>query len=190
LPLAAGEIIDNPKLSKQDSALNLVLKEIRIVGEHSLDAVDDESKQLAARVLRRILRLYERPAFRRVANVPGELLRFFLHVSGKSSMDITEPKVLEFLRFVAGDAIPRDVLRGLSMVEGPPQFQPELFPVLQTLLTRGASSGNELSASLLRIKQSRQRLDDRMDENSDNLPGDGSQSIWKQMSSGMVAMEK
>jgi len=125
-------------------------------------------------------------------DVPGELLHFFEHRAGESSMDVTASNVLEIVGFVAEEAIPSDVLKGLSMVNAPPSFQPALFPVLHTVLKRGSSSGNELSASLLRIKQSRRRLEGRLDSPVDEQ-GRGdfvSQKIWKRMAPGMVAIEK
>lgn len=193
LSFTAGEIIDDSKLSKQDSSLELVLKQIRLVGLYSLDAADDESQQVAARTLKRILRLYEKSAFRRVVDVPGELLKFLEHRAGKRLVDITEPNVLELIQFFAEEAIPEDVLRAMSMDKPPANFQPEIFPVLHTLLSRGASSGSELSASLLRIRRSRQRLGGRLSVPSvDDSPDDDStsQSIWKNMSTGMVAIGK
>ena len=182
----------------QDSTLDLVQKQVRLVGLYSLDAEDDESKQVASKTLKRILRLYEKTAFRRVVDVPGELLRFLEHRADKpsQSMDIRESKVLELVQFFAEEAIPVDVLKTLSMIESLAGFQPDIFPSLHTLLARGASSGNELSASLLRIKQSRRRL--HGDGLSSAPPGDedagsdthAEQSIWKSMAAGLVAMEK
>ena len=201
---SAGEIIEDPKLSMQDSSLDLVLKQVRLIGLYSLDAEDDESKQIASKMLKRILRLYEKSTFRRVVDVPGELLRFLEHRAGKDSIDVAELEVLELIQFLGEEAIPGDVLQSLNMIETLASFQPDVFPVLHTLLARGASSGNDLSASLLRIKQSRRRRNGGPLSAAPSLgpsggeyfDGDhysssaGGQSIWKNMSSGMVAIEK
>lgn len=168
-----------------------MLEEVRLIGLHALDAGEEDRKG-AAKTLLRILRLFEKSTFRRVVDVPGELLQFFEHRAGKSSVDVSESNVLELVGFAAEEAIPSDVLKGLSMVNAPPSFQPALFPVLHTVLKRGASSGNELSASLLRIKQSRRRLDGRLESPVEEQGGIDfvTQKIWKKMSSGMVAIEK
>ena len=191
--ISAGEIIDNPKLSRIDSNLLVVLQKVRQIGLLALDLGGKQNREEGNKTLKRVLRLFEKPTFRRVVDVPGELVTFFQHRAGNSLADVTESHVLELVGFFAEEAIPGDVLQALSMIDVPPGFHPELSPILHTLLQRGALSGNELSASLLRIKQSRRRLEGRLDSHVDEPSSGGNvvcQKIWNKMASGMLVIEK
>ena len=170
-----------------------MLKVVRRIGLLALDLGEKHGRKAGNKTFKRVLRLFEKPAFRRVVDVPRELFNFLKHRAGKSEVDCSVSHVLELVGFVAEEAIPSDVLKCMTMIDAPPSFHPELFPVLHTLLRRGASVGNELSASLLRIKQSRLRIEGRLESQVDET-GSGvdvvSQKIWKKMASGMIAIEK
>jgi hypothetical protein len=162
---------------------------------YAVDA-DDGSRQTAARTLQRILRLYSKSSFRQFVDVPAELVSLIEHRAGERTSSITsEPKALDLIQFLAEEAIPGDILKALVLCDSSPCFQPELLPVLHKVLARGASTGSELSASLLRIKRARLRLGQLSTLDSDSRPSDeydpvSKRSIWKSMATGMVAMEK
>jgi hypothetical protein len=191
----AGEILEDPVLCVQRDAVDLVLEQLRVVGLLSLDEELD-GKPTATRNLRRILRLYSKAAFRQFFEVPTELVRLIEHrtETGKHSNIFAQPRALEVTRFLAEEALPSDLLAALSICCSNPMYQPELVPILKQLLSRGASSGTELSAALLKVKRARQRLG--------ILPGHGSSAdsghnvddikdtVWRAMSLGQLVIDK
>lgn len=186
--------MDDPILSTRQDALDLVLQHLRLVGVLALDSVD-ESGQSAARTLRHILRLYSNSSFRQFVDVPAELARLLVHrEKDRASCITTEPRVLELIRFFADEAIPGDALKTLALCDSSLAFQPELLPVLHTILARGAATGCELSTSLLRIKRARLKLGQpftvNAEDNHINDCNESSKQIWKRMARGMVVVEK
>ena len=176
-----------------DSNLLQVLKVVRRIGLLALDLSEKQDRKAGNKTFKRVLRLFEKASFRRLVDVPRELFNFLKHRAGKSVVDCAVSHVLELVEFVAEEAIPSDVLKCMTMIDAPLSFHPELFPVLHTLLSRGASVGNELSASLLRIKQSRRRIGGRLDSQVEETDSGGDvvgQKIWKKMASGLISIEK
>jgi hypothetical protein len=117
------------------------------------------------------------------------------------------PEVLELIHFLAVEAEPLDVLRALSLWGSLDTFQPDLVPILHTILPKGASSGSELSTALFQIKMARQRLLAGENNNNNNmllftssLPSESrlsddsdrsaSVSIWKSMAAGSLTIDK
>jgi hypothetical protein len=144
-----------------------------------------------------------------------ELLRWIEHKekelpakppSDSPSTPKLHPEVLELIHFLAVEAEPLDVLRALSLWGSLETFQPDLVPILHSILPKGASSGSELSTALFQIKMARQRL--MANENNNNnmllftssLPSESrlsddsdrsaSVSIWKSMAAGSLTIDK
>lgn len=195
--VAAGEILDDPILSAKDDALQLVLNHLRHVGIFALDA-ETFGSEGSFEILKRILRLFGKRSLRQIVDIPSELLRFVEHRAGKKSFLLSpEQKALALVEFFADYAIPSDLLKTLALAESPACFQPELFPVLHKVLFRGASTGNALSTSLLRIRRARNRLNYLSTSKSNQevrprVASDGGEKeiLWKCMSKGLVAIEK
>jgi hypothetical protein len=191
----AGEILEDPILCVQRDAVDLVLQQLRLVGLLSLDEQLD-GKPNATRNLRRILRLYSKAAFRQFFKVPTELVRLIEHrtETGKHANILAQPHALEVIRFLAEEALPNDLLAALSICCSNATCQPELVPILKQVLSRGASSGTELSAALLKVKRARQRLgilhgpgsSAESDHNVDGIKG----TVWRAMALGQLVIDK
>lgn len=195
--IAAGEILDDPKLATRQEALDVVLQQLRLVGQYAVDACDGD-KQSAARILKRVFRLYSKSSFRQFVDVPAEFVRLIEHRAGKASSSIAlNSRVLELIQFFAEEATPGDVLNALALGDSMQSYQPELLPILKKILTRGAATGSELSASLLRIKRARLRLGQlsNIGMKSARSPSTDddpccNRRVWKSMATGMLAMDK
>jgi hypothetical protein len=191
--------LDERRLSKEQDTLDLILKELRIVGLNAVDA-EEGSRQSAAKFLRRILRLYSKTSFRRFVDVPAELVRLVEHSAGETMTNImANKKALELIQFLSEEATPRDMLNALAIIDPSASFQHELLPVLNKILARGAATGSELSASLLRIKRARLRLgqlspvdtkSDRHPSTDDDDDRSSKLSVWKSMAMGMLIIDK
>lgn len=183
-----------------NALIDSVMDYVRVIGEHCLNASDEPSKQVAAKTLGRILRLFEKSSLRCVVDVPTELVRLVVRKAGKSSVQLAEEHVLALIKSITEDAVPLDALKALSMIDTQANFYPEVFSLLHILLLRGASSGSELSASLLNIRKSRLRRGGHLlnqpnaqltdhDREIGNPPISLT-NIWKSMSTGTVVIEK
>jgi hypothetical protein len=125
------------------------------------------------------------------------LVRFVEHraKNRKDGSVTSDPYVVDLLRFFAEEAVPGDILRAFSMVDVIKGNLPELVPLLHTILSRAASTSNELSASLLRIKRARLSLKHKENTggNETTISPDGepcNESIWKSMTIGQLYVEK
>jgi hypothetical protein len=197
---SAGETIDDPLLSNDTDAVDLVLKSLREIGASALNADRKDQQQQTARTLRRIIRLYHKTSTKKnvavgqMTDIADELLQLLEHKK-KNSPFRSNPN--DLITFLADEANPSDILKTLSIWTSPPDTTMEAIPVLHTLLCRGAhaSMSSELSGSLLTLKRARLRIrEEKMielrsskDSDVDNVPG---QSIWKKMSNGMVVVAK
>lgn len=197
---AAGEILDEKRMSRRLDANDFVLKQLRYIALHALDAVENSTAN-ATRNLRRILRLYTKDSFREFVDVPVELVRLVGHRSGgenalnDDSMDSS--KWLELVRFLAEEADPADFLAALAMLETLPSNYSDIIPMLKEVLSRGASTSTELSSSLSKIRRARLRLGDlsRNDTAVDQALVDGttqisSMSVWKGVATGILDLDK
>jgi hypothetical protein len=105
-----------------------------------------------------------------------------------------QPRSLEVIRFLSEEALPNDLLAALSICCSSPMFQPELVPILKQLLSRGASSGTELSAALLKVKRARQRLGilpgQRSSADSDHNVDGVKGTVWRAMALGQIVIDK
>ena len=76
------------------------------------------------------------------------------------------------------------------MSETSPTYRPELLPILHRVLERGTVLGNELSASLLKIKRARQRYDQSMDSPNNEIEANPLRGIWARLAEGTLTIEK
>jgi hypothetical protein len=195
---SGGEVLDDYALSDLDESLDAVATNLRSV---SLKCIDNFEH--GQRKLRRILRLYNKKRYRNAYSIQAELLRWIEHkeksLATKPSYKplSLHPDLLELIQFLAEEAEPMDVLGGLSMWCSSISFQPDLIPVLHTILPKGASSGSELSTALFHIKIARQRLvgDKLTSVPSENDLSEHSErsapaSIWKSMAAGILTIDK
>jgi len=200
--ISAGEIIDSPSLSKDDTVVGLVLGFMREIGAKALDTEGQGRKKQAARILKRIIRLHHKASMKeslsanRLCNISDELLHLLEHrknhIGGMSS-----PKKL--IDFFADEADPSDVLQTLSTWTTSSETTMDTIPVLHKILSRGAhaSMSSELSGSLLSLKRARLRMNEDTDsgdatESSEHTGAAGTSepSTWKKMASGMVVVAK
>lgn len=194
--LAAGEIVDQPEARTEEKVL--VRDELRRIGDSCVgSSLTGMSKVNANRMLRRILRLYSKESFRGEFNVHDEVHRLVsVVVNEQKTEDVTsDPQTLEIVQFLGDEANPGDVLTAIGRTASNPLHQPEMIPLLHTILSRGASSATELSSSLLRIQQARQERTDlpmvrSVGQLSEDSECSAKQSVWKSMSIGMVSLEK
>jgi hypothetical protein len=166
-----------------------MIKSLRVVAQFSIDS--DVDKQNSFKLLRRIIHIFSKQSFRKLVNVPMEILFLIRHKAGVASNRMNyDNNTLDFVRFITEEVIPDDLLQALIIAETPPTYRPELLPILQRLLARGARMGSELSASLRRIKRARQVLDNSKEGppvENESMPSYG---IWAQMSEGTLLIEK
>lgn len=189
------EILDDTSLVAMNSTIDLIVKTLRNIAKTS--SLSDENKQSSIQILRRVVHIYSKKSFRKFVDVPKEILRLIAHNSeiGQSSLTAGS-KSLDFIRFLSDETTPDDLLRALILQEQDPIYQPELFPIVQKLLVRGALMGNELSTSLLQIKRARKKLELPESQPTHNNNDDddhvqtASMGIWARMGTGSLSIEK
>jgi hypothetical protein len=198
---AGGEILDDRTLSNSEDILNLLFTYLRTIGLNALDMDATGRHLVSARILKRILRLFRKAATtaslvaRRMANVPEELLNLLEYSESHAKGTSISKELVEFL---ADEAAPGDILNTLSNWAVLSDAKLDVVPILHTILRRGAhaSMSSELSGSLLSLKRARLRLSEHdSDETTDAIFSTDDneakdESIWKKMSSGMVAVAK
>lgn len=186
--LAVSEILENPSLSSLHSTVDLMVASLRIIAKFSLDANDNKSSM---KYMRRVIHIFSKSSFRKLVNVPLEILFFIRHTAGTATSSLAfDSKTLEFIQFLTEEVIPDDLLQALIIAETSPTLRPELLPILHRVLARGTSMGSELSASLLRIKRARQKLARVIDGpkvDSETVTACG---VWAGMAEGTVTIEK
>jgi hypothetical protein len=166
-----------------------MISSLRIIAKSSLDS--DNNIQNSVKYLRRIIHIFSKSSFRKLVNVPKEVLLLIRHKAGTATSRINfDRNILEFIQFIAEEVIPDDLLQALIIAEASPTYRPELLPILHRLLERGTRLGSELSASLLRIKRARQMLEDSMDSPKDDIESAPTRGIWARMALGAVTIEK
>lgn len=191
----ASEILDHPVLSSDLHALSIVLESVRKIAELSLKIRDSA----AARSMRRVLKLFHKASnsefavVREEFDVPEELSHFIQRRSA-STEDKLDPEQLELVDFFAKEAAPHDLLRALTKLKEVSGYQTEILPALQTLLQRAAneSVSSEMSIALMKVKHARMDIEQNIDshpmfEDAAQVP---SQSLWQNMSHGMIAVAK
>ena len=193
--------MEKGKEADNEGASALALDHLRSIGRAALD-LSDSKPTLSARTLKRILRIYrsarslDSATIHQLLSVPNELLTWIEHIT-MSATD-SQAKTVELLRFLADEAVPRDVLEALVdwTSDRGESFDLEMLPILHTLLRREVDSprSGELSTTLLRLRQARLRLqhvqdDEVMSPGNETAPQE-EQSIWNRMSMGMVTVLK
>jgi len=192
--VAATEILDDPGLAKDETALSLMLSYVREIGLKAIDA-EEKDRHSSTRILKRIIRVLQKAAVtpsdaaRRSVNVPLELHDWVKHRADK---DPANPQSeIELIGFIAQEALPADALKTMALCTESVSMDRDAFPLLQTLLRR-ASMSSELSGSLLRLRRARLRLnaDTQVEQTEDVDTRVSGQSLWKSMSNGMLTVAK
>lgn len=210
--MTAGEILDSQSLSNDKKAVVLVLTNLRTIGKRMLET----EESIPIRTLKRILRLFHKastspsPVTRQVLNVPTELLQLVehkveqqqTHNDSDSLSSDSRQKVLELIGFLSEEAMPFDILQTFVLMTKSFNPEQETFSFLHGILVRGVllSLNTELSGTLLRLKRARMEQTKKQTNCSEteivssdvDLHNDGypTESIWKQMSNGMVEVDK
>jgi hypothetical protein len=176
--------MEDSSLTSMNSTVDLVLTNLRIIAKSAIDSDD------YAQLLRRIIRIYSKSSFRKLVDVPKELIALIQHKAGISTIDY-DSEVLEFVLFLTDEVIPSDLLRAFVLGEASPIVLPELLLIIKRVLARGILFGGEISSSLLRIKVARQRLEVAIDGTNPN-GGNKTQmnGIWARMADGTLMIEK
>jgi hypothetical protein len=183
--------MESPSLSALHSIVDLMVKSLRQIAKSALDS--DENQQNSTLILRRVVRIYSKPYFRKLVDVPKELLFLIKHkAEDATSRLMSYPKAMTFIEFLVDEAFPSDLLKALTLGEKYPIHQPELLPFLNKVLIRGALLGSELSVSLLRIKRARQRLEqpESSSTTNNNIDQPPKWGIWTSMASGVLNIDK
>jgi hypothetical protein len=193
----AAEILDDPVLCKDESALSLVLLYSRDIGLKAVDGETPFERGFARRTLKRILRLFRKATTgssteaRQSLNVPLELLKLLDHKASQSNSNAGFAEVKRLIEFLADEAMPNHILEALVLWSKLTVTDIDIFPILQTILRRAAHAAmnSELSGSLLRLRRARLFLNDSK-TTTETDDDDASESIWKRMSNGMLTVAK
>jgi hypothetical protein len=215
---SATELLEDPATLNKSNVIVSVVSHLRQIGCTALDvaAKDEQSGDLS--ILKRIIRLYNKAstsnstplAARKVIDVPHELLQLLEHVhqaaNAGSSINVEAPiDKMKLIRFLSHQAIPKDLLEALSRwFAQNPDSHSDLYAVLPTILHRGlrASPDDELSGSLLRLRQARARLQKAQPSSVDvsrsivSMKGESEslnecrRDLWRNMSRGTLTIAK
>jgi hypothetical protein len=186
---AVSEILENQSLASLHSTVDLMMTRLRLVAKFDLDS--DDHGQNSLQYVRRIIHIFSKPTFRKLVNVPKEILLLIRYKAGSAkSGSMFDPKALEFIQFLTEEVMPDDLLQALIIAETSPIYRPELLPILCRVVARGMLLGSELSASLLRIKRARQRLEQSKDSLIINNELLSTRGIWARLAEGTLAIEK
>ncbi len=168
-----------------------MMSSLRLVAKSAIDSDDINHNSIHTHHLRRIIYIFSKPSFRKLVNVPKEILHLIRHKAGSSTNGlIFDLKSFAFIQFITEEVIPDDLLQAFIMSETSPTYRPELLPILHRLLERGTLLGNELSASLHRIKRARQRFEQSMDSPINDIEAIPMRGIWARMAEGTLTIEK
>ena len=187
------ELLEDPDVSDRPLTVDLVVQELRRLAVLSLD----ENKTAGSiQMLRRIVRLFSKSSIRKLVDVPSEFLLLIQNRARDAADRATYcPSVQELIQFLTEEAIAGDVLKTLLIGMSEPVFAPEVLAMVQKLLIRGATLGQELSSSLYRVRQARKRF---VDSEARALYGVGGMnatpvvpsSIWTRMARGDLPLDK
>ena len=168
-----------------------MMSSLRLIAKSTIDSDDFNLNSIHTQHLRRIVNIFSKPSFRKLVNVPNEILHLIRHKAGSSSNGlIFDLESFAFIQFITEEVIPDDLLQAFIMSETSPTYRPELLPILHRVLERGTVLGNELSASLLKIKRARQRYDQSMDSPNNDIEANPLRGIWDRLAEGTLTIEK
>lgn len=197
----AGEVLDNTKLLSNNDALSRVLTCLRKIGVESLATITNPATEaMGFRVLRRVLKLFERMATsdsmtcRKSIVASDELYTIFQDWKIQSGSGGDDSKMYIIIDFVVDESsAPGDVLQALMNWSSSNETGESLFPRLRSLLRRGvhyAALTGELSGTLLRLKRARNTFTELVLSPDDRTNAKSSSGIWDRMATGDLAMDK
>ncbi len=103
--VAATEILDDPGLAKDETALSLMLSYVREIGLKAIDA-EEKDRHSSTRILKRIIRVLQKAAVtpsdaaRRSVNVPLELHDWVKHRADKDPANPQSDKITKIIFFL------------------------------------------------------------------------------------------
>jgi hypothetical protein len=196
----AAEILDTKTNLNSEKSLRVLVEHVTNIGRRSVESfVEDKSK--GTRVLKRVLRLYNRiatlptEAAKAVVDIPLELISLLEHAGpGTKSND----KTIDLIAFYADEARPKDVIESLVRWCSPVESDSRLFNLFQTVLRKGAqnNAGGEMSASLYRVIYAHARLQESIEIWKPSNPSEAiaeereTGGLWSRISHGMLELEK
>lgn len=174
--------------------LEYVLCELRLIGLDAVSNIDDAAN-FREDTLKRFLRLLRNEPILKMTQVPLELIRLITHLCESSMELLFKQKMLKLIKFFSEEAEPIDVLQTLSLCTRTSlsDISVEVFPILQTILQRGAFEAKtcELSISRLRLKRARNYFGNSITSESEKLNEDlDANHIWRSMANGILSIEK
>ena len=194
----ATEILDHATLSSREQVLCTVLENMRKIALSSLRP----QEPTGARLMKQILKLFikakrsQSAVVREKFDAPTELLGF---IRGCSPGSRKEGKLirdeLDLIEYLAKEAEPSDLLRALSLMNDVSGHQHEALAIMQTLLHRAAneSVSSEMSVALMKVKHARMDIEQNIESQplfEDAQEEDRSETIWKDLSHGMITVAK
>lgn len=201
--MSAAEILDSNTNLNSEKSLRVMISYVTNIGRQSVDGFL-EDKERGTRVLKRVLRLYNRlstlgtDAAKSAVNIPIELITLLEHAESvpNPSMD----GVIELASFLAEEARPDDILEALVRWCAPDNINSRLYPVYQIILKGGARDDSliELSISLYRVIQAHSRFEesvgmlrppDSRELRKENV-NISDESLWTQLSHGALYLDK
>lgn len=172
------------------------------IGKSSVDSFLEE-KSKGIRVLKRVLRLYNRismlatDAAKAVVSIPVELITLLEHVD----LAPIQPEgggVNDLVTFFATEARPIDILEALAQWSTASNCDRRLYPTYQIALKHGVRENGlaEMSGSLYRVIQAHSKFEESIrtltsfPELVPPPPPVEVTSLWVQLSYGTLALEK
>ena len=213
---SATELLEDPAALNKSNVIVSVVSHLRQIGCAALDMAAKDEQFGDMGILKRIIRLYNKAstssstplAAQNVIDVPHELLQLLEHphqAANDGSSNVEAPiNKMSLIRFLSQQAVPTDLLEALSRWFAQNlDSHLDLYPILQTILHRGlqGSPDNELSGSLLRLRQARARLRKLQPSSVDSqiiasmkaenvCLSDCRRDLWKNMSKGKLTIAK
>jgi hypothetical protein len=200
----AAEILDTNTNLDSPESLQTLVGYVTDIGRKSVDSFL-EDRGNGSRILKRILRLYNRlaplktNAAKSVIKIPFELIALLEHAE-KSPMTSKEG-IMELIGFFAMEAQSKTVLEAMVRWCRPDDTDSLLYPIYQTLLIEGArkSAPTEISGALYRVVQAHSKFEATVQKNrdvddkmlmEDSLYVDPESSLWTQLSQGKLHVDK
>ena len=201
--MPAAETLDTNTNLNSETSLRVLITYVTNIGKRSVESFL-EDKERGTRVLKRILRLYNRvstlgtDAAKSAVSIPIELITLLEHAESApiTSMD----GVIELASFLAEEARPDDVLEAMVRWCAPANSNSRVYPVYQIVLKEGVrdNSWTEMSASLHRVIQAHSRFEETV--KTLRTPDAGEprkvsmdvvgESLWVQLSHGALYLDK
>lgn len=198
--ISAAEILDTKTDLNSEASLRVLVEHVTNIGRGSVESFVEE-KSKGTRVLKRVLRLYNRiatlptDAAKSIVDIPLELISLLEHADLRAK---SNDETIDIIAFYANEARPKDVIESLVRWCSPVASESRLFPIFQTVLRKGAQTnvGGEMSASLYRVIHAHSRLQEAIQIWKPCNPSEPIAEereiggLWTRISHGTLELEK